>query len=411
MSCHYFELYCIALPISFIEKGLESVLPGSKITFYDHQPCEVLLGQGNPEEARKTKKIACITCILKPFVECSLKNPSPMIYLDACFCRNEGKLISALFMDANHHIQPIGCHFCGEETKKDYMLLLESLMNAGLKDRPYIVFNSDESAAIAGAIMEIKKKFPDITFKHVKCYQHISRHVAKEMVKEGINPKDAKQKEKYDAIMGSYWKARHAGTYELYFKYMEQIYELSPPIYNYILSKGEEQFLYSHPNHSHYSQETNNPCESFNARLKKSDTPENSIRMSDLYNTMYRWTRLSINMSVNRLKILKLHPPPDPESNDFPLPNPTWCQYIFKVLAQTGHDAVMMSGDVYKFIEEENRNSFLKGLQDLVVSDSFLLLCLTVWKMVTIQFCMTVLYASLMAQVVKRLPAVRETRV
>ena len=58
-------------------------------------------------------------------------------------------------------------------------------------------------------------------------------------------------------------------------------------------------------------------------------------------------------MSVNRLKILKLTPPPDPESNDFPLPNPTWCQYIFKVLAQTGHDAVMKSGDVYKFIEEE----------------------------------------------------------
>ena len=75
--------------------------------------------------------------------------------------------------------------------------------------------------------------------------------------------------------------------------------------------------------------------------------------MSDLYNTIYRWTRLSINMSVNRLKILKLHPPPDPESNDFPLPNPTWCQYIFKVLAQTGHDAVMRSGDIYKLIMEE----------------------------------------------------------
>ena len=141
----YHHYHCIALFLSFIEKGLESVLPGSKLTFYDHQPCEVILDQGNPGEERRTKKIASISCILKPFVECSLKNPSPVIYLDACFCRNEGKLISVLFMDANHHLQPIGCHFCGEETKKDYMSFLLGLMNAGLKDRPYIVFNSDES--------------------------------------------------------------------------------------------------------------------------------------------------------------------------------------------------------------------------------------------------------------------------
>ena len=80
-------------------------------------------------------------------------------------------------------------------------------MNAGLKDRPYIVFNSDESAAIAGAIMEIKKKFPDITFKHVKCYQHISRHVAvKEMVKEGINPNIVRMRRRKRSMMQS-WEA------------------------------------------------------------------------------------------------------------------------------------------------------------------------------------------------------------
>ena len=85
--------------------------------------------------------------------------------------------------------------------------------------------------------MEMKKKFPDITFKHVKCYQHTSGHIAtKKMVKLGIDPKDEKQKEKYDAIMGNYWKARNEETHDAYFKYMKKIFELSPPIYDYILS-------------------------------------------------------------------------------------------------------------------------------------------------------------------------------
>ena len=79
--------------------------------------------------------------------------------------------------------------------------------------------------------------FNHTNYRHVKCVQHISRHVAvKEMVKEGIDPKDEKQKEKYDVIMGNYWKARHAGTHDVYAKYMKKIYELSPPIYNYIIS-------------------------------------------------------------------------------------------------------------------------------------------------------------------------------
>ena len=53
-----------------------------------------------------------------------------------------------MFMDANHHIQPIACHFCGEETGVNYTLLLTALMEAGLNEREYLVFNSDGSAAI-----------------------------------------------------------------------------------------------------------------------------------------------------------------------------------------------------------------------------------------------------------------------
>ena len=94
------------------------------------------------------KHITAITCVIKPLVTCFLKNLSPVIYLDASFCSNYGKLLSAMFMDANHHIQPIACHFCGEETGVDYTLLLTALMEAGLNEREYLVFNSDGSAAI-----------------------------------------------------------------------------------------------------------------------------------------------------------------------------------------------------------------------------------------------------------------------
>ena len=100
------------------------------------------------DNTKMFKHITAITCVIKPLVTCFLNNPSPVIYLDASFCSNYGKLLSAMFMDANHHIQPIACHFCGEETGVDYILLLTALMEAGLNEREYLVFNSDGSAPI-----------------------------------------------------------------------------------------------------------------------------------------------------------------------------------------------------------------------------------------------------------------------
>ena len=82
----------------------------------------------NEENTKMFKHITAITCVIKPLVDCFLNNPSPVIYLDASFCNNYGKLLSAMFMDANHHIQPIACHFCGEETGVDYILHFFSLL-------------------------------------------------------------------------------------------------------------------------------------------------------------------------------------------------------------------------------------------------------------------------------------------
>ena len=52
--------------------------------------------------------------------------------------------IGGLFLE-----EPIACHFCDEETEVDYTLLLTALMEAGLNERKYLVFNSDGSAAIS----------------------------------------------------------------------------------------------------------------------------------------------------------------------------------------------------------------------------------------------------------------------
>ena len=82
----------------------------------------------NEENTKMFKHITAITCVIKPLMDYFLNNPSPVIYLNASFCSNYGKLLSVMFMDANHHIQPIACHLCGEETGVDYILHFFSLL-------------------------------------------------------------------------------------------------------------------------------------------------------------------------------------------------------------------------------------------------------------------------------------------
>ena len=82
----------------------------------------------NEGNTKMFKHITAITCVIKPLMDYFLNNPSPVIYLNASFCSNNGKLLSVMFMDANHHIQPIACRFCGEETGVDYILHFFSLL-------------------------------------------------------------------------------------------------------------------------------------------------------------------------------------------------------------------------------------------------------------------------------------------
>ena len=55
----------------------------------------------NEENTKMFRHITAITCVIKPLMDYFLNNPSPVIYLNASFCNNYGKLLSAMFMDAN----------------------------------------------------------------------------------------------------------------------------------------------------------------------------------------------------------------------------------------------------------------------------------------------------------------------
>lgn len=48
-------------------------------------------------------------CILSVAVDECVRNESPVVYVDACSCGEEGRLIIAGFMDMSRHVQPIGC--------------------------------------------------------------------------------------------------------------------------------------------------------------------------------------------------------------------------------------------------------------------------------------------------------------
>ena len=98
------------------------------------------------------KHITAITCVIKPLVDCFLKNPSPVIYLDAFINRSAVTTASCclpyLWMPI---ITSNPLPVTSVVKKPEWItrsLLLTALMEAGLDEREYLVFNSDGSTAI-----------------------------------------------------------------------------------------------------------------------------------------------------------------------------------------------------------------------------------------------------------------------
>ena len=99
------------------------------------------------------KHITAITCVIKPLVDCFLNNPSPVIYLDAFINRSAVTRASCCLPCLWMPIITFNPSPVTSVVKKlewiTRSLLLTVLMEAGLDEREYLVFNSDGSTAIS----------------------------------------------------------------------------------------------------------------------------------------------------------------------------------------------------------------------------------------------------------------------
>ena len=203
-----------------------------------------------------------------------------------------------MWMDANHHIQPMACYVCGEETINDYLILLTHLMEKGLKNREDLIFSSDGSVAIKSAISAISRKY-DKQYRHVICTQHIMRNLAAEMARKGMSPRDPENQEVYKQVNNYFWRARNSGTKEIASRYLNEINEICPVAYDYITKWGDDIYLWNHP-FPHYQQDTNNPCESLMSLLRRNLKFGKCPRASNTYKTVVRFIEVSLNCMINR---------------------------------------------------------------------------------------------------------------
>ena len=88
------------------------------------------------------------TCVIKGAIDEFIKNVNHIIYIDGTFCKNSGNLFTFSFLDANHHLQPMGCYFGRSESSALMTLLFDEMWNAGLNEVSDLVFMSDNGSAI-----------------------------------------------------------------------------------------------------------------------------------------------------------------------------------------------------------------------------------------------------------------------
>ena len=95
-----------SLFVLYVEKNLIKLSPGSAIRF--------TIGNGY---------VTGITCVIKSALDSFMKNYAPILYVDGSFTVLSAQILGVCFIDANHMLQPIAIHICGEETEADYAIV------------------------------------------------------------------------------------------------------------------------------------------------------------------------------------------------------------------------------------------------------------------------------------------------
>lgn len=273
-------------------------------------------------------------CILSTAVEFCVRNESPVVYVDACSCGKAGKLIVAVFMDMDHHIQPIGCYFVGEETDINYSLFFSELLTAGLSRKEHIAIMSDGALGIKAAF---DKTFVDLVNAgraiHIGCSEHEKRNITDYMHRVlKYNPKNKEDSEKVRQIQQLFYCVRNASSDDSRLMYMMMINDIDERVGDYIVSLGDSNYV-SHLPFPVFSQQTNNPCESMMSRLKLKENEGRAVRYSDLFNVFQRFVLVALQFMDKRYTSLNLHPVAEGEVE---YPDPVYCPFIVSSIIRLG---------------------------------------------------------------------------
>lgn len=282
----------------------------------------------------KDLHLRTVMCILSTAVEFCIRNESPVVYVDACSCGKAGKLIVAVFMDMDHHIQPIGCYFVGEETDINYSLFFSELLNAGLNRKEHIAIMSDGALGIKAAF---DKVFADLVSVgraiHIGCSEHEKRNITDYMHRAlNYDPRNHEDSEKVRRIHQLFYCVRNASNDTNRVVYMAEIFEIDERVGDYIVGLGDSNYV-SHLPFPVFSQQSNNPCESMMSRLKLKENEGRAVRYSDLFNVFQRFVLVAVKFMDTRYNSLDLHPVREGEVE---YPDPVYCSFVVRSIIRLG---------------------------------------------------------------------------
>ena len=272
------------------------------------------------------------------------KNSVHILYIDAGFTVDGWVIMLAVFMDCNHHVQPIGFRLCASESYANWLRFLVSLRDGGVNVKD-LVINSDRHHAILSTVKEV---FPEC--EHVPCYVHIERNLQDVWNKhhDVLCEKAVGAIEVFNSIITHFRDAcvsvdekecrEHLKCIEqLELKYKDEkvekdLNESDHPVYDYIMTL-DALFMYKW-HHNHMMQMTSNPVESCMSVLRRDLFQNGAIRSVSFFNRY----RMLLMWIIVRIKQRNQHL--NKRSIKIPLNGrkmSVYCQWSVNTIVRRGH--------------------------------------------------------------------------
>lgn len=295
-----------------------------------------------------SNEIEAIVCIIAEALECFLKSPSPVLYVDACFAGNQVKLLSACFMDMDHHIQSIALYVCGEENINHYITFFSLLLKAGMINKDFLILMTDFGTYFEESIKATFMAFMPNSFRWCLCYEHHKRDLA-DFISKHYPENNHEDADVFKFCERNLYFATRAGTEDASKKYLDIIKNSYPDVYDYI--KTWKWLCYRHTiNTPQYNQFSNNVSESFNSMMLKPLNEAKSIRESSVYNIFNRFVYITYTRLELRYVNLALH---DRQEGIRDFPDPIFGQWVTSAVAKIGYSYIVLKY-MYTVNIEEN---------------------------------------------------------